>query len=77
MSKRWFTEIGDLRDKYFLLMVVRDNSRENTSKELNGFFTEKGVNNWFSTPYEKLKNGLAEPTVGSVTILKLDKIQDG
>ncbi len=40
MSKRWFIEIADLRSKYPLLMVVRDNSRENTSKELNEFFTE-------------------------------------
>jgi hypothetical protein len=39
MSKRWFAEIADLRAKFPSLMVVRDNSGENTSQELNEFFT--------------------------------------
>ncbi len=49
--------------------MVRDNNGENTSKELNGFFTENGVKNYFSTLYEKWQNGLAESSVGSVTML--------
>ncbi len=50
-------------------MVVRDNGGENTLKELSEFFTENGVNNYFSTPYEQWQNGLAESSVGSVTML--------
>jgi hypothetical protein len=34
MSKRWFAKITDLRAKYPLLVLVRDNSRENSSKEM-------------------------------------------
>ncbi len=44
VCKRWFAEIADLRVKYHLLMVMRANGGENTSKELNDFFTENGVN---------------------------------
>ena len=39
VAKRWFAEIANLREKYPLLMVMRDNGGENTSKELNDFFT--------------------------------------
>jgi hypothetical protein len=48
MAKRWFAEIADVRIHYPLIMVVRDNSGENTSKELNDFFTSHGVKNYFS-----------------------------
>ncbi len=50
--KRWFAEIANLREKYPLLMVVRDNSWENKSKDLCDFFTDHGVKNYYSTPYE-------------------------
>ena len=56
VAKRWFAEIANLREKYPLLMVMRDNGGENTSKELNDFFTENGVKNYFSTPYEQWQN---------------------
>ncbi len=63
MAKSWFAEIADLRAKYPLLVVVRDNSGENTPKELNDFLAENGVKNYFSTPYEQWQNGLAESLV--------------
>jgi transposase InsO family protein len=50
-------------------MFVRDNSRENTSKEFNDFFTSHGVKKHFSTSYEQWQNGLAESFVGSVSML--------
>jgi hypothetical protein len=53
MSKRWFAEIADLRAKFPLLMVVRDNSGENLLKELNEFFIGNRVKNYFSTLYEQ------------------------
>jgi hypothetical protein len=56
MAKRWVCP--DLRAKYPLLrlVVVRDNSEENTLKELNDFFTENGIKNYFSAPYEQWQN---------------------
>ncbi len=39
MAKRWFAEIADVRINCPLIVVVRDNSGENTSKDLNDFFT--------------------------------------
>ena len=69
MSKRWFAEVADLRAKYPLLVLVRDNSGENSSKDINDFFTENSVKNYFSTPYEQWQNGLAEASVGSVSML--------
>jgi hypothetical protein len=38
MAKRWFAEIADVCINCPLITVVRDNSRENTSKDLNDFF---------------------------------------
>ena len=59
-SKQWFAEIADIREKFPLLAVLRDNSGEITSKELNDFFMENGVKNYFNTLYEQWQNGLAE-----------------
>jgi hypothetical protein len=82
MSKRWFAEIKDLRTKYPLLMLVRDNtfvcyhnSGENTLR--SGMTSSliwdsiMGVKNYFqvSTSYEQWQNGLAESYVDSVTML--------
>jgi hypothetical protein len=69
IRKRWFAEIADLRAKHPLLMVMRDNGGENTSKELSDFFTENAVKNYFSTPYEQWQNGFAESSVNSVNKL--------
>ena len=69
VAKRWFAEIADLQENYPLLMVVRDNSGENKSKELCDFFTEHGVKNYYSTPYEQWQNGLAESSIKSITML--------
>jgi hypothetical protein len=38
MSKRLYAEISNIREKYPLIIVMGDNSWENTSKELNDFF---------------------------------------
>ena len=51
------------------MVVVLDNADENTSKELNDYFTDHGITNYFSTPYEQWQNGLAEASVNSVTML--------
>ena len=69
MSKRWVAETADIQKDHPILVVVRDNAGENTSKELNDYFTERGIKNYFSTPYEQWENGLAEASVNSVTML--------
>jgi hypothetical protein len=69
MAKRWFAEIADVRIHYPLIMVVRDNSGENTSKDLNDFLTSHGEKNYFSASQEQWQNGLAETSVGSVSML--------
>ena len=66
MSKRWMAEMADTHP---ILVVVRDNAGKITSKELNDYFTDQGIKNYFSTPYEHGQNGLAEASVNSVTML--------
>ena len=51
MSKRWVAETADIQLDHPILVVVRVNAGENTSKELNDYFTERGIKNYFSTPY--------------------------
>jgi hypothetical protein len=43
--KKWFSDIADLRQKHKLLIVMRDNAGENTSKEIVDFFESVGVKN--------------------------------
>ena len=52
-----------------ILGVVRDNAGENTFKELNDYFTERGIKSYFSTRYAQWQNGLAEASVNSFTML--------
>jgi hypothetical protein len=70
MSKRWMTETAGIHKDRPTLVVVRDNAGagENTSNELNDYFTEHGLKNYFRTPYEQWQNRLAEASVNSVTI---------
>ena len=51
-------ETADIQKDHPILVVVRDNAGENTPKELNDYFTESGIKNYFSTPYEQWQNGL-------------------
>ena len=69
MSKRWVAETADIQKDHPILVVVRDNAGKNTPKELNDYFIEHGIKNYFSTPYEQWQNGLAEASVNSVTML--------
>ena len=51
VAEQWYAEIADLRQKYQLYVVMRDNAGENASKKINAFFSEiftsKGVKNFF------------------------------
>ncbi len=69
--KQWYAEIADLREKYQLLIVMRDFAGENMSHEIQEFFTDKGVRvkSYFSTPYEPWQDGLGEAGIKSVLLL--------
>jgi hypothetical protein len=67
--KQWYAEIADLREKYQLLVVMRDFAGENMSQEIQDFFTDKGVKSYFSTPYESWQDGLGEAGIKSVLLL--------
>ncbi len=56
MVKLWMAEIAEVQKERPVLVVVLDNAGKNTSKELNEYFTEYGVKNYFSTPYEQRQN---------------------
>ena len=67
--KQWYEEIEDLREKYQLLVIMRDFDGENMSHEIQEFFTDKGVKSYFSTPYEPWQDGLGEAGIKSVLLL--------
>jgi hypothetical protein len=67
--KPWYAEIAYLREKYQLLVVIRDFAGENLSHEIQEFFTDKGVKSYFSTPYEPWQDGLGEAGIKSVLLL--------
>jgi hypothetical protein len=62
--KQWYAEIAYLREKYQLLVVMRDFAGENMSHDTN-----KGVKSYFSTPYEPWQDGLGEAGIKSVLLL--------
>ena len=69
VAKQWFAEIAELRQKYQLYVVMRDNAGENVSKKINAFFTSKGVKNCFPTPHEQWQDGLFVASIKSVLML--------
>ena len=69
VAQQWYAEIAELRQKYQLLVVLRDNAGENSSKEIKDFFTSKGVMNYFSTPYEPWQDGISEASIKSLLML--------
>jgi hypothetical protein len=68
VAKGWMAEIGDLREKYPLKVVMRDNAGKDKSKALQEYFTSMGVENYYSTAYELWQDGLAEAEVKSTVM---------
>ena len=68
-AKRWMAETADLREKYPLFVVMRDNAGENKSKEMSDYFTSMGVANRYSTEYEQHQDGLSESGIKSIFML--------
>ena len=75
-AKRWMAEIADLREKYPLLVVMRDNAKENSSKAICDYFTSMGVKNYYSAGYEPWQDGLAEASIKSTIMLAKCGIAD-
>ena len=69
--KKWYSDIGILRQKQKLLVVmpVRDNAGENKSQEVVDFFESMGVKNYYSTAHEQWQNGLPEAAINPVMML--------
>ena len=72
-AKQWYADIAELRQKYTLMVVMRDNAGENTSKAINDFFTEKGVGNFFTTLYEPWQS-MTESSIKSIMLLAKTEI---
>jgi hypothetical protein len=68
-AQRWMVEISELQEKYSLLVVMRDNARENKLKEISDYFTSMGVTNYYATEYEQHQEGLAEGGIKSTMTL--------
>ena len=66
ITKKWYSNIADLRQKYFLVVFMRDNAGENKSQEIIDFIESIGATNRFSTSYEQWQNGLAESAINSI-----------
>ena len=62
----WYSDIAELRDMHKIYVVTRDNSGENSSKEIREFLESKGIQNYFSTPYEQWQNGQPESSINSL-----------
>ena len=66
ITKKWYSNIADLRQKYSLVVFMRDNAGENKSQEIIDFIESIGATNCFSTSYEQWQNGLAESAINSI-----------
>jgi hypothetical protein len=66
--KKWYSDIAELRDMHKIYVVTRNNSGENSSKEIREFLESKGIQNYFSTQYEQWQN-LEWPTKNHPSIL--------
>ena len=66
ITKKWYSDIAELRQKYSLVVFMRDNAGENKSQEIIDFIESIGATNRFSTSYEQWQNGLAESAINSI-----------
>ena len=66
VTKKWYSNIAELRQKYSLVMFMRDNACENKSQEIIDFIESIGSTNRFSFAYEQWQNGLAESAINSI-----------
>ena len=58
--------MADLRTKYKLVVLMRDNASEYKSEEIMHFLESKGIRSHFSTPKQQWQNGAVESTFNSI-----------
>ena len=76
--QKWYSDVAKLRDKHTTYVVVRDNSGENKSREICDFFESKGIQNYYSTPYEQWQNGQPESSINSLmTLARSTMVESG
>ncbi len=68
-EKRWIAETSDLREKYLLLVVMRDNAGEKKVEGNLRVFASILVNTYYSTGYVPHQDGLVEAGIESVFML--------
>ena len=71
--KKWYSDIAELRDMHKIDVVTAEKSGENSSKEIREFLESKGIQNYFSTPYEQWQNGQAESSINFNSLIKLGR----
>jgi hypothetical protein len=65
--KKWYcSDIADIRQNHDLVVVMRDDARENKSNEIMEFIQSTGPRNHFSSSYKQWQNGLAEAAINSI-----------
>ena len=69
IMKRWYADIADLREKYQVVCVMRDNAGENRSSEIFEFINSHRIGSHFSEAYEQWQNGSAESSINSILLL--------
>ncbi len=69
-------DISDISGKHEVMVVMRDNGGENSSKEIKQLFTSKGVQNYFSTAFEPWQDVLAEAAIKSLLMLTRTIMQE-
>ena len=67
--RRWYCDIAPLRAKYKLITLMRDNTGENRSQEIEEFIQSKDVQSLYSAPYEQWQDGQPETAIRTLTRL--------
>ena len=76
--QKWYSDIAELREKHTIFVVMRDNSGENKSQKICDFFESKGIQNYYSTPFEQWQNGQPESSINSLlTLARSTMVESG
>ncbi len=74
--KQWYGDIADLRQKYQVVCVMKDNAGKTRQKEIAEFSNSHVIRSHFSESYEQWQNGSAESTISSNMMLARTKVDE-
>jgi hypothetical protein len=66
ITKKWYSDIADLRQKYQRVIFMRDNAGDTKSQDIIDFTESIWVMYGFSTPCKQWQNGLIKSALNSV-----------